>query len=1046
MFLFKERIKAICELRDIFSLLTVALLYFSLAQVGFLFVNPPNNATLVWLPSGVAVAAIAAVGYRAAAGVLLGATLSNLIVIVPSVLPEKSLQLSMLTAGFSTAEAVACAYMLPRNIFSEDLKLRARLLPRFLVATLTCSLVAAIPGALLTQEANGDHVQYAQTILTWWLGDSLGIIFVVPLVLTLYRFFFIGKNPAYFLNHILVLGLGLLVSIILYSFSLDVQRETLRNRFSYISDVAFNSLQSAIREILQHQSLVVSQLELEPQISRARFRALTMDVVAGEFRALGLRGMSWNPLVNRQERVEFERQALLKGLQSFQITELDAARRPVTSSEKDRYFPVLYIEPDESNRSAVGFDIYSDSVRRDAIDIALQTNAPTATAPIELVQDSGGSSSKDALFLWPVRPNSQLTDMEYAIIGFVVAVVDFGSLLSEVGINLIAEAQVVIMDVTDPGSPVTVYSNQSDATVEFDQWPSHIQDIGRSAEIEVPGRRYKVISEPNEAFLAATMNQVPYMVLSTSLLLTLVISLLYFQRLKLSSTREEAHYRLSQIMDSAQDAFITMDAKGFVTAWSAAAVEMFGYEAQHAIGRLLSDLIIPAELAAHHALRLQTYSSHSESRVVNKISTLTARRASGEIFPVELSVKSVLMRGSQEFVGVVRDISERQRKEVILRESQKLEAIGQLTGGLAHDFNNLLGIVIGNLEELATLELESDRGNCVRNGLDAALRASMVTKSLMAVARRQPMEVAAVDINKEIAELQPLLEATLDKRIKLKVRLTEGCLLAKIDRGGFGNALLNLIINSKDALKESKEPEVTIETKVEVVELANTDLSVGRYVVVKAIDTGCGMPPEVLARVLEPFFTTKERGFGTGLGLPMVYGFAKQLGGSVRIESTFGLGTTVKLYLPLADDVQQFPKRQAPEISGGTFGDNRTKVFRILVVEDEPFLRRLVCSMLTNLGHIVMEAESGDIAVPLLNDNAIDILLTDIAMPGTLDGVALARLVTERYPNTKIILATGFMDEASRSALQLTWKILEKPYRRGTLTEILRDWSISRDF
>lgn len=1046
MTLSREFYKFLSELKPFFSLLAGTLLYFSLAQVGLLFASPPGNVTLVWLPSGVSVAAIAAIGYRAAAGVLLGSFLANAIHLVPAVQGENSLLQSMLIAGFSTAEAAVGAFMLPRNTFSADLPIRARGLTRLLVTALTCSLVAAIPGALVMQEGNVNHVEYARTLLTWWIGDSLGIIIGFPLILTLYRVFFIGRNPAYFLNQILVTAIGLLLSIILYSYSLEVQRETLRIRFSYISDVAFHSLQNAIREILQHQRIIVSQIELEPQLSRARFRALTMDVVTGEFRAQGLLGISWNPLVNREERVEFERQALLQGLNSFQITELDTAKHLVTSSEKDRYFTVLYIEPYEANKPAVGFDIYSDPLRRKAIDIALQRNAPAATAPIELVQESGKlSSNKGALFLWPVRSNSQLIDMEHGIIGFVAAVVNFGNLLSEAGNNLIADASVVITDVTDPGSPVTIYSTVRDPAVAFEHLPYSVQSISQSTEIEALGRRYRVISEPNDTFLTANVNPMPRTLLNISLLLTLVSSLLYFQRLKTSYVREEAHRRLAQIIDSAHDAVITMDDKGLVTAWSAAAREMFGYETQYAIGRRLSDLIIPAEFIVNHDLALRTRSPHAQSRVINNISVMTARKASGELFQVELSVRAVFMQGRHEYVGLVRDISERQRSEATLRESQKLEAIGQLTGGLAHDFNNLLGIVIGNLEELTTGELVSAKGEGIKNALDAALRASMVTKSLMAVARRQNMEIAAFDINAEIAELQPLIETTLGKKIDLKLRLAEGYLVAKIDRSGFGNAIINLIINGRDALSDSKVRCLTIETRVEVVSVATIDLSPGRYVVVIITDTGCGMTPDVLAKVFEPFFTTKQRGLGTGLGLPMVYGFARQLLGTVKIETKEGMGTSVSLYLPMAVGVQQFIKRQGQKLPGSADGDNNAEVLRILVVEDELFLRKLVCRLLTNLGHIVIESESADLAATILDDCAIDILLTDIAMPGKLDGVALANLVTEKYPNTKIILATGFMDQASRSALRLTWKILEKPFRKESLNQILRELSRNRD-
>jgi PAS domain S-box-containing protein len=787
-------------------------------------------------------------------------------------------------------------------------------------------------------------------------------------------------------------------------------------------------------------------------LSRARFRELTINDTTGEYRVRGLQAISWNPLVRREERLEFERQALLRGVDNFQITELDAENRQVTSAEKDRYVTVLYIEPNEANKSAVGFDINSEPVRREAIDIALQLNAPATTAPIELVQGSAGLNSKGALVLWPVRTNSPLIDMERGVIGFVAAVVNFGSLLGEAGNNLIAEANVVITDVTDLGSPVTLYSNARDPAVEHDRVPYAIQNIARSTEIEAQGRRYRVAAAPSDAFLTANLSPIPNTLLSVALLLTFASSLLYFQWLRTTYAREESHYRLSRIMDSAHEAIIIIDSKGFVTEWNAAAVGMFGYEMQFAIGRRLSDLIIPAQFIAKHNLAMQTLSTHSphsphfESHVINKVSVITARRANGELFPVELSVRAVLLRGGLEYVGLIRDISERQRSEAILRESQKLEAIGQLTGGLAHDFNNLLGIVIGNLEHLANLKLEPDKDQSINNALDAALRASMVTTSLMAVARRQNLEIATLDINAEITGLLPLIESTLGKRIDLTLRLAEGHLLARLDHSGFSNAIINLAINGRDAVNNSLQRCLTIETKLEVVEAAAFDLTPGKYAVIKVTDTGCGMTPDILARALEPFYTTKQRGLGTGLGLSMVYGFARQLLGTVRIESKVALGTTVSIYLPTTQGAQQFPQPQDPTLSGSAYGNNAAQALRILVVEDELFLRKLTCRLLTDFGHIVIEAESADVAATILDDQEFDVLFTDIAMPGKLDGVALANLVTEKYPNKKIVVTTGFLDEASRSALRSNWEILNKPYRRETLKAVLQSLSRSRDF
>ncbi|OGT74667.1 MAG: hypothetical protein A3H44_03230 [Gammaproteobacteria bacterium RIFCSPLOWO2_02_FULL_57_10] len=1017
------------------DVLAVALLYFSLAQLGFLFAIPPGNITIIWLPSGLAMAAILALGAHAAVGVLTGAFLANYFNLVVGTQAEMAFFPSLLIACFNTAEGLVAARMLPRSFSMENPKLRMKSVLPFVGGAFMCGLVAAVPGAFVMQEPGSGTYGLLERLFTWWLGDSLGIITGFPLVYKGYRAFFFGRKPDYFLNQMTVTAIGLLLSILSYIFTLNVQTESLRLRFNYVSEVAFLSLENAVREIFQHQASIASQIELEPDLGSDRFRVLTRDVVQGEYRALGLQALSWNPIVRGEDRDDFERQTRLRGQENFQITELDANGRRVRSVERDRYVTVLYIEPYETNQSAVGYDIFSEPLRREAIERAIRTNAPAATSPIQLVQGGNGEGSIGALVPRPVWRASETRELERQLIGFVVAVVNFSNLLNDTSSALIADARVSMSDVTDFGAPVTIYSNFRSAASEDSGLGGGVAGLGRTRTLEIAGRNYLIESEPADRFLIANASPIPGTVLITSLLLTLLASLLYLQWLRTLAMREDAQIRTSQIIDCASDAIIAIDNKGFVTEWSKAAVQMFGYEERDTLGKPLVELIIPEQFAVAHALAMSNYSSERESRVVNKISEMSARRANGEIFTVELSVRPVFLRGKHEFIGLIRDVTERQRAEVRLRESQKLDAIGQLTGGLAHDFNNLLGIVINNLDYLNANGLNEVSQRHVKDALDAAVRASKVTKSLMSVARRQAMDVGVFDINAELAELKPLMENTIGKTVHFELKLAKGCLASKFDTSGFNNAIVNLVINARDAVRESPVRCVTVATTTETLEVGADELAPGKYAVVSVSDTGPGMSPEILARVFEPFFTTKERGLGTGLGLPMAYGFARQLHGKVTIETREQQGTCVKLYLPLAgvDRQSLIGSTVVPRSAvGGT-----APVSRVLVVEDELFLRKVACRLFSDLGHTVIEADSADAAVLILQDSNVDILFTDIAMPGTLNGIALAKHVSEKYPGIKVIITTGFLDEKSRQSLLPSWRILDKPYRKASLVELM---------
>ncbi|PHK96459.1 histidine kinase [Pseudoroseomonas rhizosphaerae] len=389
------------------------------------------------------------------------------------------------------------------------------------------------------------------------------------------------------------------------------------------------------------------------------------------------------------------------------------------------------------------------------------------------------------------------------------------------------------------------------------------------------------------------------------------------------------------------------------------------------------------------------------------------------------------------FVVSCIDVTRRAQAEAILRQSQKMEAIGQLTGGVAHDFNNLLQVITANLDLLGREigEAEKPRRH-LRNALSGAERGARLTAQLLAFARRQPLDPKVVNAGRLVQEMIDLLRRTLGERVAVEAVVEEGLWNTRIDPSQVENALLNLAINARDAMPEGGRLtiEVTNAFLDETGPGGHLEVEPGQYVVLAVSDTGVGMPPEVMARVFEPFFTTKPEGHGTGLGLSQVYGFVKQSGGHVRIYSEPGQGTTVKLYLPRS--------LQAEETIGGppagpVVGGSET----ILVVEDDAEVRNAVVDMLREMGYRVLRAEDAEAALTVLSSGVrVDLLFTDVVMPGPLRARELARRAQAMLPGLKVLFTSGYTADAMihHGKLDTGVQLLSKPYRRDDLARQVR--------
>jgi signal transduction histidine kinase len=386
----------------------------------------------------------------------------------------------------------------------------------------------------------------------------------------------------------------------------------------------------------------------------------------------------------------------------------------------------------------------------------------------------------------------------------------------------------------------------------------------------------------------------------------------------------------------------------------------------------------------------------------------------------------------------VREAEERERATSDqLRQAQKMEAIGNLTGGMAHDFNNLLGIVIGNLDLLVDRRNDDpDVRELGGEALDAALRGADLTRHLLAFARRQPLQPQRVDLNALVANMTRLLRRTLGETIEVSLDLDPGLWPTVVDPSQLESALANLATNARDAMPGGGSLVfATGNRRLDADYAAEHDeVAAGDYAMIEVADTGAGMAPEIAQRIFEPFFTTKGVGKGSGLGLSMVYGFIKQSQGHINVYSEPGIGTTFRLYLPRAAVEGELSVISGPaaETVSGT-GET------VLAVEDNASLRRVVVRQLREMGYRVLEADSAASALAVLDREPVDLLFTDVVMAGGMSGIDLARDTQQRWPAMKVLITSGFPETKLNGNGPIVARLLTKPYRKDELARAIRE-------
>jgi PAS domain S-box-containing protein len=507
----------------------------------------------------------------------------------------------------------------------------------------------------------------------------------------------------------------------------------------------------------------------------------------------------------------------------------------------------------------------------------------------------------------------------------------------------------------------------------------------------------------------------------------------------------ESERTFQMLVDSVIDyAIFMLDPEGHVANWNSGAERIKGYTRAEIIGKHFSHFYTEEDRQAgvpEQALA----TARSQGRFEQENWRV---RKGGTRFWASVVIDAI--RDEQgEIVGfakVTRDMTERRMMEEKLRQSQKMDALGQLTGGVAHDFNNLLTVIMGSVEVLSRwLSASPDvkpPSRIIRSisaAEDASRRAATLTQRLLVFSRQQPLHPKTIDPNRLALSLVEMLRRTLGERIRMVTVLGSDTGLIEADPTELENALLNLVVNSRDAMRDGGR--ITIETA----KVARHRLSLGseqriaaHYVRITVKDNGAGMDRETIVRAFDPFFTTKGPGHGTGLGLSQVYGFVQQSGGQVVIDSQPGAGTAVDIYLPrLPDDAEESEERHSIPIDGDQKGTET-----ILVVEDDDAVRAHSTDLLREFGYRVLEAPNAGAALEILDRQPdVRLLFTDIGLPGTMNGRQLSDEVRHRRPNLKVVLTTGYTEDTviNSRRLERGVSLIMKPFSFSDLTKKIRE-------
>ena len=897
----------------LFAHLSLTLAYIVTGKLALLLAVPPGYASPIFPPAGIAVAATLMSGPATLPWIFIGSLLLNIWTgySVSDQVDQAGCAAAIVIAAASMGQAAVGGFALRRAIGypasfdnTRDLSLFLLLSPLFCLTSATLSLAGlSIFGVVHLTDL-------ATSWISWWIGDTLGVLLVVPLMLVL-----AGEPRALWRSRVRPVALPMLLFFALFTAIFirvsKWEHDEALLEFRLLSQQTIDKIRAGLEE----QGVFLEQLERSfsgpAPLSRNEFRHLVQSLLQ---RFPTIQAVKWAPQVESRQRATFEA-AQQSDLPGFEIREVDPSGQRRRAGERPHYFPVTYVEPLKGNEHIVGFDLASEPGRRAAVEATLDTRNVTSTPPIRLVQEQGEQVGILLVYAVHDGPNG---------VGVLSVALRMGTFMdgllapvaSAIGVRLVDLEREKVLHSDFPSAPAG---------------SSSYSDVFTFGE-----RRYRVETAPTEPYLAQHRS------------------------------------------------------------WQSWAVLVIGVFSTGLLGALLL-------LGTGYTRRIET----------------VVEERTRDLASVNRRLKI--------------EIGEREQAEEALRQAQRMEAVGQLTGGIAHDFNNLLTVISGN----AAMLNDTTQGDATRRRAiaitQAAERGERLTRQLLAFSRRQMLRPEPVDLRRHADEIADMLSPALRADIEVKVEMPGDLWPVFIDFAEFQMALLNVGVNARDAMPESGRFRVGAHNVTFDIGDPTSGGLVGDFVAVTLSDTGAGMAPEVVARAFEPYFTTKEIGLGSGLGLSQVYGFAQQSGGAVSIASAIGKGTSITLFLPRAE-AEEHPAAPSDVATAAPLKASAG----ILVVEDEAEVARVTMEVLRDIGYQAVEARDGQAALALIEqDPTIELVLSDVVMPGGMSGLELARRLRKLRPGLPIVLATGYTQWAAR-VMDEDFTFIAKPYRREALAAALR--------
>lgn len=769
----------------------------------------------------------------------------------------------------------------------------------------------------------------------------------------------------------------------------------------------------------------------------------------------GIQGIAISRLVRPEEKDRHIAEIRAQGIADYAI-------RP--AGEREFYTSISHIEPLTGiNPRALGYDMFTEPVRRAAMERARDTDKAALSGKVTLIQEDVEKPQAGFVMYVPMYqkglPTETLAQRREAITGWIGGPFRMDDLMVGLNRERASDLAIKIYD----GDVISQESMLFDSGIETSRNPSTHPFFDATRKVSIAGRPWTIQIESGPAFEqrldTVTHRYIAFAGGAVSLLLSLLVWTLATGRrraigLAREMTRElrSSEFRWKYALEGAGDGVWDFDIRSGEVIFSKRWKEMLGYD-DNEIENKFSQwerLIHPEDrsdalvaLDDYLAGRSPTYAIEYRMRCKDGGWKWILSRGMG----VNRADDGAFIR----IIGTHSDISARKKAEQLqaerqklldeartaLHHSQKLEAVGKLTGGVAHDFNNALQIIGANLELLQDrLQGNSEAYALLASARKGVERGAKLSSQLLAFARRQPLQPRVVNMRRMTQNLHDLLRSVLGESVEIRSNIADDLANAFIDPHQLENVIVNLAVNSRDAM--DGKGCLTIQARNETIGHESPDpksnMPPGEYVLLSIADTGAGMSAEVLEQAFEPFFTTKPQGKGTGLGLSMAYGFVSQSGGHIRIASEIGRGTTVSIYLPrsLEEESKPVSGSKVPTVGGAE---------TILVVEDDPAVQAAAVAMLTELGYRVVKADDGDAALKILqHSKSIDLLFTDVVMPGTVQSPDLAAHAQVLFPNIAILFTSGYTRNVLIQNEHLDPKVnlLGKPYRREQLAARIR--------